>query len=98
MRKIITVLTLLVVALAIAVVFYIFKHDTAYVGKYTILYYKNQCDHLTPELLPPDLQSLMNIPCVIRITWQEQIADKMFQEYCYLPGKGIEKGRVYQKK
>ncbi len=50
------------------------------------------------RIIAQDLPSLMNLHCVIRITWQEEIATRTFQEYCYLPGRGIEKGSIYQKK
>jgi hypothetical protein len=97
MKKVVTGLLITAIALAVVIVLYIFRQETAYIGKYTVLYYKNQCD-LPPKTFPQDLLSLMNLPCVIRITWQEEIAAKTFQEYCYLPGKGIEKSRILQKK
>jgi hypothetical protein len=97
MKKFIVGLAFAGIVLALAIVFHIFRHETAYVGKYTVVYQINQCN-IPPEALPQDLYSLMNLPCVIRITWQDEIADRMFQEYCYLPGRGIEKGSIYQKK
>jgi len=39
----------------------------------------------------------MNIPGLIRITWEDEMSDKMFQMYCYLPGKGIEKSGLHHK-
>jgi hypothetical protein len=94
MRNFVVGLLLAGIVLALVIVNFIFRQETTNIGKYTILYYENQCN-LSPA---QDLQSLMALPCVIRITWQEEIADKMFQEYCYLPGRGIEKARLYQKK
>jgi hypothetical protein len=97
MKRIITGLLLAALALAVIIVFYTFRQETAYVGKYTVVYYENQCG-LAPESFPRDLQSLMNLPGLIRITWEEEIADNMFQKYCYLPGKGIEKSGLHRKK
>jgi len=56
-----------------------------------------KCD-FAPESFPQDLPSLMNIPGLIRITWEDEMSDKMFQKYCYLPGKGIEKSGMHHKK
>ena len=97
MNKIIRGVAAAAIALGVVIVFYVFWQETARVGRYTVVYYKNQCN-LDPEALPQDLPSLMRLPCVIRVTWQEEIAEKMFQEYCFLPGKGIEKSRLIQKK
>ena len=97
MKKIITGLSLLSILLAVVIVFYIFRQETVSIGKYKVLYYENQCD-IPPELFTQDLQYLMNLPCVIRITWEDEIADNMFQMYCYLPGKGIEKSGLHHKK
>lgn len=89
---------LLIAAVAgIVLVFYIFQQETVSVGRYSVLYYKNMRD-LDPESFPQDLESLKSLPGLIRITWQEQIAPDMFQEYCYLPGKGVEKSRLIRKK
>jgi hypothetical protein len=97
MKNIITGLSLLAITLAVIIVFYIFRQETVSVGKYNVLYYINQCD-IPPELFPQDLPSLMNLPGLIRITWEDEIADQMFQMYCYLPGKGIEKSGLHHKK
>lgn len=96
MKNIITGLSMAAILLAVVIVFYTFRQETAYIGKYTVLYYKNQCD-LAPESFPQDLPSLMNIPGLIRITWEDEMSDKMFQMYCYLPGKGIEKSGLHHK-
>ena len=97
MKKIITGLLLAAIVIAVLVVFYIFRQETAYIGKYTVVYYENQCD-IPPESFPQDLYSLMNLPGLIRITWEDEIGDNMFQMYCYLPGKGFEKSGLHHKK
>lgn len=79
------------------IVFYVFQQKTVSVGKYQVLYYKNRCD-IAPGSFPQDLESLESLSGLIRITWQEQIGSNMFQEYCYLPGKGIEKARIIRTK
>ena len=89
------IITILVLGLVL--VFHIFEQETVSAGKYTVLYYKNMCD-VDSESFPRDLASLKNLPGLIRITWQEQIASDMFQEYCYLPGKGVEKTRLIHTK
>lgn len=91
MKKI-TIGLLIAAIVGIILVFYIFRHETVSVGQYTVVYYKNKCD-LAPEALPRDLESLKRLPGLIRITWQERIASDLLQEYCYLPGKGVEEGR-----
>ena len=96
MKNILTGLSLVSILLAVVIVFYIYRQETAYIGKYTVVYYKNQCN-LAPEYFPHDLPSLMNIPGLIRITWEDEMSDKMFQMYCYLPGKGIEKSGLHHK-
>lgn len=88
---------LIIAILVIGLVFYIFEQETVPVGKYTVLYYKNRSD-LDSESFPQDLESLKSLPGLIRITWQEQIAHDMFQEYCYLPGKKVEKTRLIRTK
>jgi hypothetical protein len=93
MKKLAIILVIILIAVAVAIVFYIFEHETVNVGKYNVVYYKNQCDNI-PESLPQDLTSLKTFPCLIRITWQERISSDMFQEYCYLPGKEVEKSRI----
>ncbi len=83
--------------LGLIVVFFIFEQKTVSIGRYTVLYYKNMSD-VDPQSFPQDLESLKNLPGLIRITWQEQIGSNMFQEYCYLPGKGVEKARIVRTK
>jgi hypothetical protein len=83
--------------LGLIIVFFVFEQKTVSVGRYTVLYYKNMGD-VDPKSFPQDLDSLKNLPGLIRITWQEQIASDMFQEYCYLPGKGVEKARIVRTK
>ncbi|MEE9912116.1 MAG: hypothetical protein K4571_10370 [Deltaproteobacteria bacterium] len=85
------------VGLAFVVVAYWFQHKTVDIGGYTVVYYKNRCG-VDPEGLSANLESLKTIPCLIRINWQEPIASDMLQEYCYLPGKGVEKTRLIHKK
>ncbi len=97
MKNIITGLSIAAIALAIVIVSHIFSQKTAYIGKYTVLYYENQCN-LPPESFPQDLPSLMNLPGLIRITWEDEIGDKLLQKYCYLPGKGIEKSGLHHTK
>lgn len=82
---------------AFMVAAYWFQHKTVNVGDYTVVYYKNRCD-VDSESLSANLESLKTIPCLIRINWQESIASDMLQEYCYLPGKGVEKSRLIHKK
>jgi hypothetical protein len=96
MKKAAVILAVILIALAAAVVFHIFEHETVTAGKYTVVYYKNMCDNMPPAF-PQDLESLKSLPCLIRVTWQEQIASDMFQEYCYLPDKGVEKSRLVHK-
>ncbi|MGV8057075.1 MAG: hypothetical protein AB2L12_03425 [Smithellaceae bacterium] len=96
MKKV-TILLLIAAILGLVIVFYIFEQETISVGKYSVLYYKNMCD-MDSASFPQDLESLKSLPGLIRITWQEQIASDLFQEYCYLPGKGIEKSRLIRKK
>lgn len=83
--------------LGLLIVFYVFRQETVSVGKYQVLCYKNRGD-VDPRSLPQDMNSLKQIPGLIRITWQEQIEPNMFQEYCYLPGRGTEKSRVIRTK
>ena len=96
MKNIIMGLSMAAIILAVVIVSHIFRQETAYIGKYTILYYKNQCDVPT-ESFPQDLPSLMNLPGLIRITWEDELGDNMFQMYCYLPGKGVEKSGLHHK-
>lgn len=96
MKKKIIIVILLLAAVALGIVFYVFKQETVEAGKYTVLYYKNMND-LDPQSFPADLESLKGLPGLIRITWREQIAPNMFQEYCYLPGKEVEKTRIINK-
>jgi hypothetical protein len=83
--------------LELIIIFYVFWQDTVSVGKYQVVYYKNMCD-ITPESFPQDLESLKSLSCLIRITWQEQIASDMYQEYCYLSGREVEKTRIIRRK
>ncbi|OPY81907.1 MAG: hypothetical protein A4E71_03310 [Smithella sp. PtaU1.Bin162] len=98
MKKVAVISVILVISaiIGLVLVFYVFKQETASVGRYSVLYYKNMCD-LEVESFPQDLESLKSLPGLIRITWQEQIASDMFQEYCFLPGKGVEKSRLIRK-
>jgi len=96
MKKIAVISAILAIA-GLILVFHVFKQETASVGRYSVLYYKNMCDREV-ESFPRDLESLKSLPGLIRITWQEQIASDMFQEYCFLPGKGVEKARLIRKK
>jgi len=97
MKKLAIILMIIFIVVAVAIVYYIFEHETVNVGRYSVVFYKNKCNNM-PESLPQDLESLKNLPCLIRITWQEQIASDLFQEYCFLPGKGVEKSGIYHKK
>ncbi len=97
MKNIIIVLSIAAMVLAIVIVFFIFRQETVTVGKYNVLYFTSQCD-IPPESFPQDLPSLMNLPGLIRITWEDEISDKLFQKYCYLPGKRIEKSGLHHKK
>ena len=86
---------LIAATLAVILVFHVFEQETLSVGKYTVLYYKNRCS-IDFKSFPGDLNSLKSLPCLIRITWREQIASNMFQEYCYLPGREVGKTRLIQ--
>jgi hypothetical protein len=97
MKNIIIGLSIAAIVLAAIIVFFIFRQETVSVGKYNVLYYTNQCD-IPPESFPQDLPSLMNLPGLIRITWEDEIGDNMFQMYCYLPGKGVEQSGLHHKK
>lgn len=94
-KGLIVLATLALVALIL--VGFWFQHKTVVVGGYTVVYYRNRCE-VDPEALSGSLESLKAIPCLIRINWQEPISSDMFQEYCYLPGKGVEKSRLIHKK
>lgn len=83
--------------LGLIIIFYVFRQETVSVGRYNVVYYKSMCD-IAPESFPQDLESLKSLSGLIRITWQEQIASDMFQEYCYLPGREIEKARIVRTK
>jgi len=85
------------IVLAAIIVFYIFQHKTVNVGDYTVVYFKNRCD-IDAQSLPTDLESLKSLPCLIRINWQERMASDLYQEYSYLPGRGVEKTRIIHKK
>jgi hypothetical protein len=96
MKKIVIGLVIAAI-LGLMIVFYVFEQGIVAVGRYQVLYYKNRCA-IAPESFPQDLNSLQHLPGLIRITWREQIASNMFQEYCYLPGRGIEKARIIRTK
>jgi hypothetical protein len=83
--------------LGLILVFYVFQQETVSVGRYSVLYYKNRCD-IDSAAFPQDLESLKKIPGLIRITWREQIGTDIYQEYCYLPGKGVEQTRLIRTK
>lgn len=93
MKKLAIGLLIATAILGLIIVFFVFKQETVLVGRYSVLYYKNMCD-IEPESFPQDLESLKDLPGLIRITWQEQIAPNIFQEYCYLPGREVEKTRL----
>lgn len=95
-RKLAMGLGVAVAVLALVVVFYVFQQKSVTVGQYTVLYYKNMSG-LDAGSFPQDLESLKHISGLIRITWTAQTAADMFQEYCYLPGKGVEKTRLIHK-
>jgi hypothetical protein len=97
MKKVNIVLFIAIIVALLFLVFYVFQQETVTAGKYTVLYHKNMCE-LDAETFPQDLESLKKIPCVIRVTWQEKIGSELFQEYCYLPGVGVEKTRMIHKK
>lgn len=92
----IIVICVLVVAVLVAVVYW-FQHQTVVIGSYTVVYYKNRC-HVDPDTISASLESLQTIPCLIRINWQEQMSSDMLQEYCYRPGRGVEKTRLIHRK
>lgn len=95
--KIIT-LGLIIASIVVgSIVFYLYRHETVTAGKYQVTYYKGSYD-TGKKSLPQDLGSLQKIPGLVRITWLEQTGSELYQEYCYLPGKGTEKGRVIHKK
>ncbi len=77
---------------ALVVVCYWFQHKTLRVGDYEVVYFKNRCD-IDEGAMPADLESLKALPCLIRISWRERTGEDLYQEYCYTPGKGVEKSR-----
>jgi hypothetical protein len=91
------VLAVALFAVGLMVAMYWFQHETVQIGGYTVVYFKNRCD-IDPEALPANLESLKTLPCLIRINWLERLAPDMFQEYSYLPGRGVEKTRKIHKK
>ncbi len=82
---------------ALGFIIYFFQHESVDVGGYTVVYFKNRCD-IDPQAIPSDLESLKALPCLIRINWRERVSSDMEQEYCYVPGKDIEKTRLIHKK
>jgi hypothetical protein len=97
MKKIVTICLLTATVTAVLLAFYLFGQQTANVGRFTVVYFKNKCG-LELQSVPEDLEALKRLPCLIRITWQEKIAPDTYQEYCYLPGKEVEKTRLIHKK
>ena len=91
------VLAAVLFTVGLMVATYWFQHETVNVGGYTVVYFKNRCD-IDPEGLPADLEYLKTLPCLIRINWLERLAPDVFQEYSYLPGRGVEKTRKIHKK
>jgi hypothetical protein len=96
MKKVILGLVIVIAVIALVIGLYFFQQDTVEIGIYTVVYHKNQCD-IDPAHFPRDMESLKSLPCLVRITWQQQISSDMFQEYCYLPGKEVEKTRTIHK-
>lgn len=96
MKKV-TIGLIIACVLGLMIVFYAFRQETVPAGRYQVTYYKGRCN-IDPKSLPQDLESLQRIPGLIRITWREQIGSEIFQEYCYLPDKGMEKGRLIHNK
>ena len=98
MKKALLILVSMLFLMMLGVVFFFFQHKTVNTGSYTVVYYKNRCN-IDSQSLPDNLPYLKTLPCLIRITWQEPIASDMYQEYCYFPGKEVEKTRlIHQKK
>ncbi|HPV48777.1 MAG TPA: hypothetical protein PLB14_03655 [Smithellaceae bacterium] len=91
-KTVMIVICVLMVVVLAAVVYW-FQHKTVVIGSYTVVYYKNRC-HVDPETTYGSLESLQAIPCLIRINWQESMSSDMLQEYCYRPGRGVEKTRL----
>lgn len=79
--------------LALAALIYWFQQETMTVDGYTVIYYKNRCQ-MEQETPAANLEYLKTLPCLVRINWRERIASDLEQEYCYLPGRGVEKTRV----
>lgn len=96
MKKVILGLVIAIAVITLVIGLYFFQQKTMEIGSYTVVYYKNKCN-LDPAYFPRDLESLKSLPCLIRITWREQLASDMFQEYCYLPGKEVQKTRMIHK-
>ncbi len=93
MKKIAIGLSIAAIIMGLFIVFYVFEQETVSVGRYSVLYYKNQ-NNTDPASFPQDLESLKNLHGLIRITWRESIGSNIYQEYCYLPGKGVEQTRI----
>ena len=91
------VLAVALFAVGLMIAMHWFQHETVQIGRYTVVYFKNRCD-IDPEGLPANLESLKTLPCLIRINWLERLAPDMFQEYSYLPDRGVEKTRKIHKK
>lgn len=97
MKKILAICLIFLTAIAFILVFYVFKQKTVEVGRFTVIYYKNQCE-FNPQLYPADLESLKRLPCLVRITWEQKIGPDIYQGYCYLPDRGVEKTRIIRRK
>ncbi len=97
MKKINIGLLIAASVLGLILVYYIFEQETVSVGRYSVLYYKNMSD-VDPASFPQDMESLKKLPGLIRITWRETIGSDIYQEYCYLPEKGVEKTRIIRTK
>ncbi|PKN76937.1 MAG: hypothetical protein CVU52_02655 [Deltaproteobacteria bacterium HGW-Deltaproteobacteria-10] len=93
MKKIAIGLLIAVGILGLIITLYVFEQDTVSVGRYSVLYYKNMNDS-DPASFPQDLESLKKLPGLIHITWRESIGPNVYQEYCYLPEKGVEPTRI----
>jgi hypothetical protein len=93
MKKITIGILISAAILGLVIVLYVFQQETVSVGRYSVLYYKNM-NNIDPESFPQDLESLKKLPGLIRITWRESMGGDVYQEYCYLPGRGVEQTRI----
>jgi len=97
MKKILAIGLIVVTVIGFLLVFYFFEQETVDVGGYSVIYHKNQCE-LNPQSYQVDLESLKRLPCLVRITWEQKIGPDTYQEYCYLPDRGVEKTRIIRRK